>query len=42
MRVNIVGFPHLEQGGRKVFDIFVLSAIKDRRLTWSRMQQTIP
>src|ERR1700680_1746127 len=33
LRVNIVGLPHLEQGGRNALDIFVLSAIKDRRLT---------
>jgi len=28
MRVNSKGLPHLEQGGRNLFDIFVLSAIR--------------
>ena len=42
MRVNIVGLPHLEQGGRNVFDIFVLSAIRDphlTRLAWRRLSR---
>jgi hypothetical protein len=30
MRVNSKGLPHLEQGGRNLFDIVVLSAIRDR------------
>jgi hypothetical protein len=33
MRVNSKGLPHLEQGGRNLFDIFVLSAIRGRYLT---------
>ena len=28
--VNSKGLPHLEQGGRNLFDIVVLSAIRDR------------
>ena len=35
MRVNSKGLPHLEQGGRNLFDFFVLSAIRGRYLTHS-------
>jgi hypothetical protein len=33
MHVNSKGLPHLEQGGRNLFDNFVLSAIAGRYLT---------
>src|SRR4030088_159860 len=36
MRVNSKGLPHLEQGGRTLFDIVVLSAIRDRYDTHPR------
>jgi len=43
MRVNSKGLPHLEQGGRNLFDIFVLSAIRGRYLTHPAWRgKTIP